>query len=207
MKVAIYARVSTHDQNCERQIKDLTEYASKCDYEVVGIWSETMSGMKIDRAQRKDVMRLARARDIDAVLVTELTRWGRSTTDLINTLNELHSWKVSLIAQNGFQCDLSTPHGKMILGIMATLAEFERDLFSERVKSGVALARSKGKVFGRKPGSKADKYRIASIRRTNSSISFSTLSGTCAHSSGLIAAISSGTVFSMCLTLSDFSAF
>jgi putative DNA-invertase from lambdoid prophage Rac len=159
MKVAIYARVSTHDQNCERQIKDLTEYAAKCDYEVFGIYSETMSGMKVDRVQRKEVMRLARARDIDGVLVTELTRWGRSTSDLINTLNELHSWKVPLIAQNGFQCDLSTPHGKMILGIMATLAEFERDLFSERVKSGVALARSKGKVFGRKPGSKADKYR------------------------------------------------
>jgi putative DNA-invertase from lambdoid prophage Rac len=116
-----------------------------------------MSGMKVDRIKRKEVMKLARARDIDAVLVSELTRWGRSTTDFINTLNELHSWKVSLIAQNGFQCDLSTPHGKMILGIMATLAEFERDLFSERVKSGVALARSKGKVFGRKPGSKADK--------------------------------------------------
>jgi putative DNA-invertase from lambdoid prophage Rac len=172
MKVAIYARVSTHDQNCERQIKDLTEYATRCDYEVVGIWSETMSGMKVDRVQRKEIMKIARARNIDAVLVTELTRWGRSTIDLINTLNELHSWKVSLIAQNGFQCDLSTPHGKMILGIMATLAEFERDLFSERVKSGVALARSKGKVFGRKPGSKADKYRdeIKSLNEEGRSI-------------------------------------
>jgi putative DNA-invertase from lambdoid prophage Rac len=159
MKVAIYCRVSTHDQNCERQEKDLKDYAARCGYEVVGVWSETMSGMKVDRVKRKEVMKLARARDIDAVLVSELTRWGRSTTDLIHTLNELHSWKVSLIAQNGFQCDLSTPHGKMILGIMATLAEFERDLFAERVRSGVALARSKGKVFGRKPGSKADKYR------------------------------------------------
>ncbi|PSB57751.1 recombinase family protein [Chamaesiphon polymorphus] len=172
MKVAIYARVSTHDQNCERQIKDLTEYAARCGYQVVGVWSETMSGMKVDRVQRKEVMKIARARDIDAVLVSELTRWGRSTIDLINTLNELHSWKVSLIAQNGFQCDLSTPHGKMILGIMATLAEFERDLFSERVKSGVALARSKGKVFGRKPGSKADKYRdeIKSLSEDGKSI-------------------------------------
>jgi DNA invertase Pin-like site-specific DNA recombinase len=159
MRVAIYCRVSTHDQNCERQERDLKEYAARCGYEIVGVWSETMSGMKIDRIQRKEVMKLAKARSIDAVLVSELTRWGRSTIDLINTLNDLHSWKVSLIAQNGFQCDLSTPHGKMILGIMATLAEFERDLFAERVKSGVALARSKGKVFGRKPGSKADKYR------------------------------------------------
>jgi putative DNA-invertase from lambdoid prophage Rac len=159
MRVAIYTRVSTKDQSCERQVKDLTEYAQRCGYEVVGTFSETMSGMKVDRIQRKAVMKLAKARDVDAVLVTELTRWGRSTTDLVSTINDLFSWNCSLIAQNGFQCDLSTPHGKMILGIMATLAEFERDLFAERVRSGVALARSKGKVFGRKPGSKGDKYR------------------------------------------------
>ncbi len=159
MKIAIYTRVSTKDQSCERQIKDLTEYAQRCGYEVVGVFSETMSGMKVERTQRKAVMKLAKARDIEAVLVTELTRWGRSTTDLVSTINDLFSWNCSLIAQNGFQCDLSTPHGKMILGIMATLAEFERDLFAERVRSGVALARSKGKVFGRKPGSKGDKYR------------------------------------------------
>jgi putative DNA-invertase from lambdoid prophage Rac len=159
MKVAIYTRVSTKDQSCERQIKDLTEYAQKCGYEVVGTFSETMSGMKVDRIQRKTVMKLAKARDIDAVLVSELTRWGRSTADLVTTINDLFSWNCSLIAQNGFQCDLSTPHGKMIFGIMATLSEFERDLFAERVRSGVALARSKGKVFGRKPGSKGDKYR------------------------------------------------
>jgi putative DNA-invertase from lambdoid prophage Rac len=159
MRVAIYTRVSTKDQSCERQVKDLTEYAQRCGYEVVGAFSETMSGMKVDRIQRKAVMKLAKARDVDAVLVTELTRWGRSTADLVSTINDLFSWNCSLIAQNGFQCDLSTPHGKMILGIMATLAEFERDLFAERVRSGVALARSKGKVFGRKPGSKGDKYR------------------------------------------------
>jgi putative DNA-invertase from lambdoid prophage Rac len=159
MRVVIYARVSTKDQSCERQMVDLTEYARKCGYEVVGTFSETMSGMKVDRIQRKAVMKLAKARDIDAVLVTELTRWGRSTVDLVSTINDLFSWNCSLIAQNGFQCDLSTPHGKMIFGIMATLAEFERDLFAERVASGVALARARGKVFGRKPGSKGDKYR------------------------------------------------
>jgi putative DNA-invertase from lambdoid prophage Rac len=159
MRVAIYARVSTHDQNCERQIKDLTEYAKLSGFEVVGIWSEFGSGVKLDRAKRKEVMLLARARKIDAVLVTELTRWGRSTIDLISTLNDLHSWKVSLIAQTGMQFDLSTPAGNLMLTIMAGLAEFERSLIQERIKSGVALARSKGKVFGRKPGSKGDKYR------------------------------------------------
>jgi putative DNA-invertase from lambdoid prophage Rac len=159
MRVAIYCRVSTHDQNCERQEKDLLEYAERLGYEVVGIWSEFGSGVKLDRVKRKEVMSIARKGKIDAVLVTELTRWGRSTIDLINTLNDLHSWKVSLIAQTGMQFDLSTPAGNLMLTIMAGLAEFERSLIQERIKSGVALARSKGKVFGRKPGSKADKYR------------------------------------------------
>jgi putative DNA-invertase from lambdoid prophage Rac len=159
MRVAIYCRVSTHDQNCERQERDLVEYAQRLGYEVVGIWSEFGSGVKLDRVKRKEIMEIARKGKIDAVLVTELTRWGRSTIDLINTLNDLHSWKVSLIAQTGMQFDLSTPAGNLMLTIMAGLAEFERSLIQERIKSGVALARSKGKVFGRKPGSKADKYR------------------------------------------------
>ena len=159
MKVAIYCRVSTHDQNCERQERDLRDYATRLGYDVVGIWSEFGSGVKLDRAKRKEVMAIARKGKIDAVLVTELTRWGRSTIDLINTLNDLHSWKVGVIAQTGMQFDLSTPAGNLMLTIMAGLAEFERSLIQERIKSGVALARSKGKVFGRKPGSKADKYR------------------------------------------------
>jgi putative DNA-invertase from lambdoid prophage Rac len=159
MRVAIYCRVSTHDQNCERQERDLVEYAQRLGYEVIGIWSEFGSGVKLDRVKRKEIMAIARKGKIDAVLVTELTRWGRSTIDLINTLNDLHSWKVSLIAQTGMQFDLSTPAGNLMLTIMAGLAEFERSLIQERIKSGVALARSKGKVFGRKPGSKADKYR------------------------------------------------
>jgi putative DNA-invertase from lambdoid prophage Rac len=172
MRVAIYCRVSTHDQNCDRQERDLLEYAKQCGHEVVGVWSEFGSGAKCDRVKRNEVMVIARARKIDAVLVTELTRWGRSTIDLINTINDLHSWKVSLIAQTGMQFDLSTPAGNLMLTIMAGLAEFERSLIQERIKSGVALARSKGKVFGRKPGSKADKYRdeIKSLNEEGKSI-------------------------------------
>jgi putative DNA-invertase from lambdoid prophage Rac len=172
MRVAIYCRVSTHDQNCERQERDLVEYAQRLGYEIVGIWSEFGSGVKLDRVKRKEIMAIARKGKIDSVLVTELTRWGRSTIDLINTLNDLHSWKVSLIAQTGMQFDLSTPAGNLMLTIMAGLAEFERSLIQERIKSGVALARSKGKVFGRKPGSKADKYRddIKSLSEEGKSI-------------------------------------
>jgi putative DNA-invertase from lambdoid prophage Rac len=154
LRCAIYSRVSTADQNCDRQIADLTGYADRCAYDVVEIYREVGSGAKNDRTERKKVIDAARARRVDIILVSELTRWGRSTIDLIDSLNLLQSWGVSLVAQNGFQFDLSTPHGKMIASIMATLAEFERDLLKERIKSGIANARAKDKVFGRPKGGK-----------------------------------------------------
>jgi putative DNA-invertase from lambdoid prophage Rac len=156
IRAAIYCRVSTADQNCDRQQKELIAYADRCGYIVSNCYLETGSGAKNDRIERKKIMQLARSRDIDIILVSELTRWGRSTIDLIDTLHQLQSWNVSLIAQNGFQFDLSTPHGKMIASIMATLAEFERDLLKERVKSGLASARARGKVFGRPKGGKTE---------------------------------------------------
>jgi putative DNA-invertase from lambdoid prophage Rac len=158
-RIAIYCRVSTTDQSCERQERDLLEYAAACSFEVVGVWKETASGIKHNRSERQKVMTLAQSHSIDAILVTEMTRWGRSTIDLIETLQLLHSWHVSLIAQTGLQFDLNTPQGRLIAHLMASLAEFERDLVRERVRSGVAAAKARGQKFGRQPGQrlKADK--------------------------------------------------
>lgn len=152
MRTAIYCRVSTDDQKCDRQIDDLTAYCTRANFSVVGIWTETASGAKNDRKARREIINLAKRRDIDVILVTELTRWGRSTMDLIDSLQELASYGVSLVALNGFQFDLNTPHGKLLATILSSLAEFERDLLRERVKSGMAAAKARGKKMGRKPG-------------------------------------------------------
>jgi putative DNA-invertase from lambdoid prophage Rac len=154
LKCAIYCRVSTKDQDCQRQDRDLADYAARCGYQVVAVFKEVASGAKNDRAERKKIVELARARRISAVLVTELSRWGRSTSDLIMSLEELASYGVSLIAQTGMQFDLSTPHGKLIAQILSSMAEFERELIRERVLSGLANARARGKVFGRPRGGK-----------------------------------------------------
>src|SRR5450631_4127905 len=113
-----------------------------------------------DRAERKKILALAQAREIDVILVTELTRWGRSMLDLFHTLQDLQSWDVSLVAQTGLQFDLRSAQGKLIASLMAALAEFERDLLRERVRSGIAAARKRGVVFGRRPGQriKADRF-------------------------------------------------
>ena len=122
---------------------------------------ETGSGVRVDRAERRKVMALAQAREIDAILVTELSRWGRSTIDLISTLQELESYRVSLIAITGMTFDLATPHGRMLAIVLAGIAEFERDLISERVKSGLAAARARGKVLGRQKGQRPKSDRLA----------------------------------------------
>ena len=158
-KVAIYCRVSTTDQSCERQERDLLEYAAISNFEVVGVWKETASGTKNNRVERSRVMALAQNHSINAILVTEMTRWGRSTIDLIETLQSLQNWDVSLIAQTGLQFDLNTAQGRLIAHLMASIAEFEQDLVRERVRSGVAAAKARGQKFGRQLGQrvKADK--------------------------------------------------
>lgn len=176
-RAAIYCRVSTNDQSCERQERDLKAFAKKAKLKIVGVWKETAPGARGDRAERKKVMGIAQAREIDCVLVTEMTRWGRSTVDLIHTLQDLHSWNVSLIAQSGFQFDLNTSQGKLIAAIMASLAEFERDLLSERVKSGMAAARARGRKLGRQPGQriKSDKLSPKVIRCIEEGLSYRTI--------------------------------
>jgi putative DNA-invertase from lambdoid prophage Rac len=160
-RAALYCRVSTADQSCARQERDLTAFAIRADYEVIGVFKETGSGAKLDRAERKKVMALAQRREIDAVLVTELSRWGRSTLDLLNTLKELETWRVSVITMNGLAFDLSTPYGRMMATIIAGIAEFERELVQERIRSGIAAAKARGKRLGRQPGQRPKSDRLA----------------------------------------------
>jgi putative DNA-invertase from lambdoid prophage Rac len=129
-------------------------------YDVVGTFKETGSGVKLDRAERRKVMALAQVRQIDAVLVAELSRWGRSTTDLLATLKELEARRVSVIALNGMAFDLSTPHGRMIATVLAGIAEFERELIQERIRSGIAAAIARGKRLGRQLGQRPKSDRL-----------------------------------------------
>ena len=127
-RAAIYARVSTSDQSCDRQVAELTAFAERGGYEVVDVFKETGSGTKANLAERNKVIDLAQARKIDAILVSELSRWGRSTQDLLDTLNKLAGWKVSVAAMSGMTFELDSPHGRMMATMLAGIAQFERDL-------------------------------------------------------------------------------
>ena len=160
-RAAIYCRVSTADQSCERQERDLLAFAKRAGYEVVGVYKETGSGVKLDRAERQKVMALARVRQIDAVLVTEFSRWGRSTLDLLHTLEELETKRISVIALNGMTFDLSTSSGRMMATIIAGIATFERELIQERIRSGMAAAKARGQKLGRQQGQRPKSDRLA----------------------------------------------
>jgi DNA invertase Pin-like site-specific DNA recombinase len=160
-RAVLYCRVSTADQSCAYQERDLTAFAARAGYDVVGVLKETGSGAKLDRVERRKVIALAQRREVDVVLVTELSRWGRSTLDLLHTLKELENWRVSVIAMNGLAFDLSTPHGRMMATIIADIAEFERELIQERIRSGIAAAKARGKRLGRQPGQRPKSDRLA----------------------------------------------
>ncbi|MEF2074646.1 recombinase family protein [Consotaella aegiceratis] len=161
-RAAIYCRVSTADQSCERQERELRAFAERAGYETVAVFRETGSGAKVNRIERRKVIALAQGRHIDVVLVTELSRWGRSTLDLLETLRELEARRVSVVAMNGMTFDLSSATGRMMATMLAGIAEFERDhLLRERVRSGLAAARARGRVLGRQTGHRPKSDRLA----------------------------------------------
>ena len=99
--------------------------------------------------------------EVDAILVTELSRWGRSTQELLDTLNRLSGWRVSVVAMSGMTFEVDTPHGRMMATMLAGVAQFERDMLSERVRSGLAAARARGRTLGRQTGDRPKSSRLA----------------------------------------------
>ena len=162
MKTTLYARVSTKDQQTlPMQMKAMREYAKKRKWKVVKEIKEVGSGANNNRPERDKLIKLAKQRKIDAVVVWKFDRWGRSMTDFVLTVNDLKDAGVIFVSLTE-ALDLSTPIGEMTAGIFALLAQYERSLLSERVKAGMEYAKSKGKHVGRPP---TDKKKIEEVKR------------------------------------------
>lgn len=148
MRVAIYARVSTHDQQTlPMQLYSMREYADRRGWIVVREIQEVASGAK-RRPARDELLAMARRREIDVVLVWRLDRWGRSLADLVATFQELSAIGVSFVSITE-ALDFTTPSGRAMAGMLAVFAEFERDILRDRVKAGIAEARKSGRRHGR----------------------------------------------------------
>jgi DNA invertase Pin-like site-specific DNA recombinase len=163
--VALYTRVSTEDQDCARQVRDLEAWAARMGWTIVARFTDKASGAKVDREARACVMRSRGA--FDAILVTEASRWSRSIVDLVTTLDTLAQRGVSVLCLNGLSLDISTPSGKLMTSVVGAMAEFERDLIRERIKSGMAHKKAQGGyIGGRIKGAAPQQKRIAEeVRR------------------------------------------
>lgn len=150
LRVGLYARISTHDQQTlPAQLSALRTYAKRRGWSVAMAVREVGSGAK-RRPQREAMLAAARRREIDAILVWRLDRWGRSLLDLIGTLQELGALGVGFVSLSE-AFDMTTPSGRALAGMLAVFAEFERDILRDRVKAGIAEARKAGKPHGRPP--------------------------------------------------------
>ena len=149
-KVVLYCRVSTKDQNCERQISELKEIAKNHNYHIIDEYIDTgFSGSMKNRPELDRMMKDAFSKKFEMVMTLELSRMGRSTKNLLEIVEKLKEKDINLFIANQ-QIDTSTPSGSMFFTIASAFATYERDLIRERVISGLQNAKKKGVVLGRK---------------------------------------------------------
>lgn len=144
MKVAIYARVSTEEQNADKQENICREYCKRCDFEVYKVYKDVISGTTTSRLMFNELLEDMRHYKFNTILVTKLDRMGRSLSHLLNLFEEFKNKGIDFIActQN---IDTTTATGKLQLQILGAFAEFERNLISERTKEGLKKAKNVGK--------------------------------------------------------------
>ena len=148
MKVAIYARVSTHDQTAENQLLELRRYVEARGWTAVEYVDQGVSGAKDRRPALDQLLTDAKRRRFDVVVCWRLDRLGRNLKHLITLLDELQSLGVAFVSlAEGI--DATTPAGKLQMHILGAIAEFERGRIVERVRAGLARARAQGKRLGR----------------------------------------------------------
>ncbi len=165
---ALYARVSTLDQNCEVQLEDLRRYASKRFARYQEYTDAGVSGAQRHRPQLDALMRDARRRLLDVVLVWKFDRFARSLKHLMESLDEFSALGIDFISLTE-GVDTTTPAGQLLFHIVGAVAQFERDLIAERVRAGMAHAKSLGKHIGR-PRVPVDVAAVSRLRAEGHSL-------------------------------------
>ena len=159
MKAVIFARVSTSTQEYDRQVNELTALANSKDWSVAAVFAEKISGAKAnkERTELLNMVEYVKANAIDKVLVTELSRLGRDTLQVLEVIEMLNKKSISLYIQN-YNVETLTAEGNVnpmsqfLITILAEVARMERKTIRERVASGYANYRANGGKVGRKEG-------------------------------------------------------
>ncbi len=158
-KIVIFARVSTSVQDYERQVNELTAIAQRNNWSIESIFCEKISGAK-KNAERKELSRMVdyvQAHNINKVVVTELSRLGRDTLQVLEVIEQFNRLGISLYIQN-YNIETLTANGEVnpmsqfLITILAEVARMERKTIRERVESGYKNYRANGGKVGRKEG-------------------------------------------------------
>jgi len=165
IRAAIYARVSTAEQNPDLQLDELERYAAARGLSVIDKYVDHgVSGAKSSRPELDALMAAARLRKFDALLVWKLDRLARSVRHLTTLSAELEALGVDLVVP-GQAIDTSTPTGRLLFNVLGSIAEFERDLIRDRVVAGMKAAQRRGRLAGRPRSLDADQCdRIIRLR-------------------------------------------
>jgi len=160
----IYARVSTDEQSVDMQLRELIRFCEARGWQIRRYFDSGISGAKEHRPRLDALWNDARRRALDVVVVYRFDRFARSTRHLVNALHEFDSLGIQFVSLHE-NVDTTTPNGRLVFTIFAAIAEFERELIRQRVKSGLAAARANGKRLGR-PRVYAPADKIAALRAT-----------------------------------------
>lgn len=149
-RAALYLRVSTDEQSCDMQERDLLRLAEQRGLTVDKIYrDEGWSGAKASRPAFDEMLRDAKRGRFDVLLCWKLDRIGRSLSNLLRLLEDLRAWNVGLISYSE-SLDLDSPSGRLMYQLIGAFSEYEREIIRSRVKSGMAAARKRGVHIGRK---------------------------------------------------------
>ena len=169
IRAALYARVSTTaNQDPDMQLRELREYVKRRGWIVAGEYVD--AGVSGSRENRKELDRLwtdCKRRRVDAVLVYRYDRFARSLRQLVNALEEFRALGIEFASLHE-GVDTTTPNGRLVFGIFASIAEFERELIRDRVRSGIAAARARGRKLGR-PRVNVNREEIVALRASGAS--------------------------------------
>lgn len=147
-RIAIYLRVSTLDQSCEVQRREIEQYLSLNGWSAHKAYEDKATGTNRNRDAFKSLLLAVENKEVDTVIVWKLDRLCRSLKDLVNTLHSFTDNKVDFISIKD-QIDMTTPSGRLMTHLLAAFAEFEASMIRERVRAGLANAKAKGKKLGR----------------------------------------------------------
>jgi len=148
VKVALYARVSTHDQTAENQLLELRRYVTARGWTATEYVDTGVSGAKDRRPALDQLVADVRRHRVQGVVCWRLDRLGRNLRHLVLLLDEFNARGITFVTL-GEGIDSSTPVGRLIAGVLASIAEFERARIQERIHAGLARAKAHGKRIGR----------------------------------------------------------